>query len=119
MSAFVEKINDIETLFESDGNGYVRLWNLENNTLMKTIFCASCSLRGLCLWNSQYIIAASSDKSFKVIDFVNEKCVTSKSGQHANSLCSVRKIMHPKFGESLLTGSIDGSIKLWTNNQIA
>ena len=118
MSAFVEKINDIDTLFESDGNGYVRLWNLENNTLMKTICCMSCSLRGLCLWNSQYIIAASSDKSFKVIDFVNEKCVTSKSGQHANSLCSVRKIMHPKYGEALLTGSIDGSIKLWINNQI-
>ena len=119
MCAFVERIKNIETLFESDGNGYVRLWNLENNTLMKTIYCASCSLRGLCLWNSQYIIAASSDKSFKVIDFVNEKCVTSKSGQHANSLCSVRKIIHPKFGETLLTGSIDGSIKLWTNNQVA
>ena len=101
MSAFVEKINDIDTLFESDGNGYVRLWNLENNTLIKNIQCPSCSLRGLCLWNQQYIIAASSDKSFKVIDFTKEKFVTSISGQHFNSLCTVKKVRHPKYGESL------------------
>ena len=118
MSAFVEKINDIDTLFESDGNGYVRLWNLENNSLMKNIYCPSCSLRGLCLWNQQYVIVASSDKSFKIIDFVKEKCVNSIVGQHYNSLCSVKKIKHPKYGESLLSGSIDGSIKLWINNKL-
>jgi WD40 repeat protein len=114
MSAFADKINDIDVLFESDGNGYVRMWNLENNTLIKNIHCPSCSLRGLCLWNDQYILAASSDKSFKVIDFTKEKCVSSISGgQHYNSLCTLKKVKHPLYGESLLTGSIDGSIKLW------
>ena len=118
MSAFVEKLNDIETLFESDGNGYIRLWNLENNTCIKNIHCPSSSLRGICLWNDQYIIAASSDKSFKVVDFNKESCVASISGQHFNSLCTIRKIKHPKYGESLLTGSIDGNIKLWIINKI-
>lgn len=118
MSAFVEKINDVDTLFESDGNGYVRLWNLYDNSLMKTIHCPNSSLRGLCLWNDQYVIAASSDKSFKIIDFTQEKCVSSISGQHFNSLCTVKKVNHPIFGESLLTGSIDGTIKLWINNKI-
>ena len=116
MSAFVEKINNIDTLFESDGNGYVRLWNLDNNSLIKNIQCPSCSLRGLCLWNEKYVIAASSDKSYKVIDFTKEKCTSSVGGQHINSLCTIKKIKHPKYGESLLTGSIDGSIKLWINN---
>jgi len=118
MSAFVKYINDIETLFESDGNGYVRLWNLEKNTLIKEIHCNYCSLRGLCLWNQQYILAASSDKSFKVIDFVNQNCVLSLSGQHSNSLCTIKKINHPKYGECLITGSIDGSIKLWINKSL-
>ena len=118
MSAFVEKINDIDTLFESDGNGYVRLWNLENNKLIKNIHCHSCSLRGLCLWNQQYVIAAASDKSFKVIDVNNEKCVSSVEGHHLNSLCTIKKVRHPQYGESLLSGSIDGSIKLWINNKI-
>ena len=118
MSAFVEKINDVDTLFESDGNGYVRLWNLDNNKLIKNIHCPSCSLRGLCLWNQQYVIAASSDLSFKVIDICNQKCVSSISGQHLNSVCTIKKVRHPRYGESLLSGSIDGSIKLWINNKI-
>ena len=117
MSAFVEKINNIDTLFESDGNGYIRLWNLDNSTLIKNIHCPSCRLRGLCLWNEQYAIAASSDKSYKIIDYNKEKCVSSVSGQHFNSLCTIKKIKHPKYGESLLTGTIDGSIKLWTNSK--
>lgn len=118
MSAFVEKINDIDTLFESDGNGYIRLWNLDNNTLIKNIHCPSSSLRGLCIWNNQYIIAASSDKSFKVVDYQKESVVSSIAGQHYNSLCTIKKIKHPKYGESLLTGSIDGSIKLWINDKL-
>ena len=118
MCAFVQRINETETLFESDGNGYIRLWNLDNNQMMKQIHCPSCSLRGLCLWNQQYILSASSDKSFKIVDLSKEKCVASVSGQHFNSVCSVVKIKHPKYGESLLTGSIDGTIKLWINNKL-
>jgi len=118
MSAFVEKLNYIDTLFESDGNGYIRLWNLDNNTLIKNIHCPSSSLRGICIWNNQYIIAASSDKSFKVVDYLKESCVSSITGQHFNSLCTIKKIKHPKYGESLLTGSIDGSIKLWINDKL-
>ena len=35
---YVDKMNDIDTLFESDGKGYVRLWNLENHQLIKQAF---------------------------------------------------------------------------------
>ena len=118
MCAFVEKLNDIDTLFESDGKGDVRLWNLETHQLIKRIHCQGVSLRGLCLWNSKYILAASSDKSFKILDFENGELVASVSGQHYNSLCSIKKIMHPLYGESLLTGSIDGTIKLWVNKSL-
>ena len=118
MCAFVEKLNDIDTLFESDGKGDVRLWNLETHQLIKKISCKSVSLRGLCLWNSKYILAASSDKSFKILDFENGELVASVSGQHYNSLCSIKKIMHPLYGEALLTGSIDGTIKLWVNKSL-
>ena len=118
MCAFVEKINDIDTLFESDGKGDVRLWNLENHQLIKNIKCQSVSLRGLCLWNQKYILAASSDKCFKVIDLEKGELVCSVSGQHNNSMCTIKKIMHPLYGEGLLTGSIDGTIKLWINKNM-
>jgi WD40 repeat protein len=118
MCAFVDKMNDIDTLFESDGKGYVRLWNLENHQLIKSIQCQPFSLRGMTLWNQKYIIVASSDKSFKILDLEEGKLALSVSGQHVNSMCSVKKIMHPLYGESLLTGSIDGTIKLWINKSL-
>ena len=118
MCAFVEKMNDVDTLFESDGKGYVRLWNLETHQLIKSIQCQSISLRGMSLWNQKYIIVASSDKSFKILDLEKGELVSSVSGQHNNSMCSVKKIMHPLYGESLLTGSIDGTIKLWINKSL-
>ena len=118
MCAFVDKMNDIDTLFESDGKGYVRLWNLENHQLIKSIQVKTFSLRGMTLWNQKYIIVASSDKSFKILDLEEGTLACSISGQHFNSMCSVKKIMHPLYGESLLTGSIDGTIKLWINKNL-
>ena len=35
MSAFVERMNDINYLFESDGNGYLRIWNIEKKEIYK------------------------------------------------------------------------------------
>ena len=96
MSAFVKKINDINILFESDGKGYVRMWNLEKNEMIKSIRCISVSLRGLCLWNKKYLIAAASDKSFKIFDLEKEEMAHSISG-HVNSLCTIKKIMHPNM----------------------
>ena len=118
MCAFVEKVNEIDTLFESDGNGYVRLWNLETHQIIKSIQCQSVSLRGINLWNQKYIIAAASDKSFKILDLEKGELVGSVSGQHLNSLCSVKKVIHPLYGESLLSGSIDGTIRLWINKSL-
>ena len=66
------------------------------------------------LLNQKYIIASSSDESIKILDIEKQKCVKSLSGQHTDKVCCVRKIIHPKYGESLLSGSGDGSIKLWT-----
>ena len=116
MHAFVERINDVDTLFESDGKGDVRLWNLETHKMILCIHCQHVSLRGLVLWNQKYILAASSDKSFKILDLEKGELVLSVSGQHVNSICTLKKIVHPIYGEALLTGSIDGNIKLWVNN---
>lgn len=115
MSAFVESLGSVDYLFESDGNGIVRLWNLETNLIFKKIECPSCNLRGLCFWNKTHLIVASSDKTVKIINFMEEKVVASFGGFHTNSVCTAIKIKHPKYGESLLTGSIDGTIRLWIN----
>ena len=112
MSAFVEKMNDINYLFESDGNGYLRIWNIEKKEIYKSIQASGCNLRGICFWNDRFIIAASSDKGFKIFDLENNKNIITIHG-HESVLCTVQKIMHPVYGESLISSGIDGNIKLW------
>ena len=112
MSAFVEKMNDINYLFESDGNGYLRIWNIEKKEIYKSIQASGCNLRGICFWNDRFIIAASSDKGFKIFDLENNKNIITIHG-HESVLCTVQKIMHPLYGESLISSGIDGNIKLW------
>ena len=112
MSAFVERMNDINYLFESDGNGYLRIWNIEKKEIYKSIQASGCNLRGICFWNDRFIIAASSDKGFKIFDLENNKNIITIHG-HESVLCTVQKIMHPLYGESLISSGIDGNIKLW------
>ena len=112
MSAFVERMNDINYLFESDGNGYLRIWNIEKKEIYKSIQASGCNLRGICFWNDRFIIAASSDKGFKIFDLENNKNIITIHGLES-VLCTVQKIMHPLYGESLISSGIDGNIKLW------
>ena len=112
MSAFVERMNDINYLFESDGNGYLRIWNIEKKEIYKSIQASGCNLRGICFWNDRFIIAASSDKGFKIFDLENNKNIITIHG-HESVLCTVQKIIHPLYGESLISSGIDGNIKLW------
>jgi WD40 repeat protein len=111
MSAFVHDLYDVPHLYETDGNGHLRIWNINTGNIFKDIHVTGCNLRGLCLWNDTYVIAASSDKSFKIFD-IEKGSFTSISG-HDNVLCTIEKIEHPNYGECLLTSAIDGKIKLW------
>ena len=118
MSAFIEKLNNVDYLFESDGNGFLRIWNIENKTIYKEIQCKGCNFRGLCFWNEKYIIVASSDKGFKVVDI--ENCTFTHiggEGGHTNVLCTLQKIYHPFHGECLISSGIDGYIKLWITSE--
>ena len=117
MSAFVEKLNDINYLFESDGNGYLRIWNIEKKEIFKSIHASGCNLRGICFWSERYIIAASSDKGFKIFDLEKTDNISTIHG-HESVLCTVQKIMHPIYGESLISSGIDGNIKLWTQKKV-
>jgi len=119
MSAFVEKLKNIDYLFESDGNGYLRIWDIEKKIIYKEIQCKNCNFRGLCFWNERYIIVASSDKGFKVIDIENNSFthISSSPGGHTNVLCTVQKIYLPEYGECLLSSGIDGFILLWSTSE--
>ena len=85
---------------------------MKKKKFIKSIQASGCNLRGICFWNDRFIIAASSDKGFKIFDLENNKNIITIHG-HESVLCTVQKIMHPLYGESLISSGIDGNIKLW------
>jgi hypothetical protein len=112
MSACVKYIDAIPCLFGSDGNGNFNIWDIDSGNSILNIRIKKSCLRGVCIWNDEYVLVAGSDKCLNVIDLINKKVIGKIKG-HSNVICTVQKIIHPIYGESVLTGSIDGKIKIF------
>jgi WD40 repeat protein len=113
MSALVFEINDIQQLIESDGNGYIRTWNFHTGTPILCIMTGSViNLRGICIWNEQYLFSTGSDSQVKLYDLKKAIYVKGFLG-HTTTVCAVDKIVHPKYGECLISHALDGKLKLW------
>ena len=65
-------------------------------------------------WNNKYIIVADyKNKSFKIINLENE-IIKDIGKQHDDKVICIKKIYHPKYGESLISAAVDKTIKLWS-----
>ena len=113
MSVVINYIEENVVLIESDGNGYIRIWNFNTAELLKTIAShSSVNLRGICQWNDRYLFGAGNDNQVKLFDLEEGKFVTSFKS-HTSTVCTIEKIMHPKYGGCLVTQALDGKLKLW------
>jgi hypothetical protein len=57
-------------------------------------------------------VANRKKKSFKIINVENNSIIDIKSN-HTDELISIKKAVHPIYGESLLSAGRDRKIKLW------
>ena len=113
MSAVVNETIEQNILIESDGNGYIRMWDFHSANLIKSIPSSpTLNLRGICLWNDEYLFAAGNDYQVKLFDLNNGKFIKSFKA-HTSTVCSLEKIVHPKYGECLVSQGLDGKLKLW------
>ena len=113
MSALVNELINQQILLESDGNGYIRMWDFHTAYLLKTISSSpTLNLRGICLWNDNYLFAAGNDYQVKLFDLTNGKFIKSFKG-HTSTVCSIDKVVHPKYGECLISQGLDGKLKMW------
>ena len=113
MSVIVSEIKEKQILIESDGNGYIRMWEFHTAILLKTISLNSqIGLRGICLWNDDYLFAAGEDRQIKLFDLNSGKFIKSFIG-HTSTVCSLEKIVYPKYGECLISQGYDGKLKIW------
>ena len=103
-------------LIEADLLGYVRIWNFDTGVLLKKYLIGQkLKLRGICLWDDNYLYVGASDKKVKLIDLKNGEIVDNlKCGE---SVCTIKKINSYKYGECLLLQgkSNNEQIKLWKN----
>jgi len=114
MSAHVVEKKDKTFLIESDGSGNVRSWDFFTGILLSTVSSAGVNLRGICIWNDQFVISSGSDSSVKIYDVENSK-LTKSIVNHNSTVCSVLKIYIPKLGECLISHALDGKLKLYAN----
>ena len=116
MSAMVYEIKEQQILIESDGNGYIRLWEFHKANLINSIFTNyMANLRGICLWNDRYLFAGASDHQIKLFDIIEGKFIKCFK-EHTSGVCTLDKIKSKRYGECLLSQGLDGKIKIWSKN---
>ena len=115
-------INDYQIevikLIASSKSGNIRIWDFNNGILLSEIRVSNYYLESFSLWNNQYLFVGCGDKTIKLIDIDIGKTIKKLNG-HSNSVISIKKIIHPYFGECLVSqGYEKNQIKLWINNNL-
>ena len=119
-SGFVHKEDDVDYLYVCNNWSEICIWNLISKELVKNIKvsvkCDNIRLYGLLLWNENYLVVIDDTRNaIKIIDLKQDKVISSTNYRHNESVRCVKRIKHKIYGECLLTGGDDYSIKLWKN----
>ena len=102
-------------LIESSNDGYIRIWDFHLAHLLSKIQISSQGLNGLCLVNENNLFVACEDKALKLID-INQGKILRSLKDHKDEVITIKKIFHPKFGESLISQGYGKSpIIVWIN----
>ena len=116
-SIVIDDTKDVVKLIESSGDGFIRIWKFHNGMLLNRINTGKNELRGICLWNSNYLFVGCTDNTIKLVEINNGIVIKSLDGYN-NEVCTIKKTKHPTFGECILSqGWENEPIKLWINNQ--
>ena len=115
-SIIIDDKNEIVKLIESSKDGKIRIFNFHSGDLLKKIKVCNLYLVSICLWNNEYLFAACGDKTVKLVELKEGKIVK-KLSEHKESVITLKKIIHPIYGECLVSqGKEKSQIKLWIIN---
>jgi len=98
--------------------GIIRIWDFHSGKLLNKLKINDYDLRGMCLWNNDYLLVGSYDSSIKVINL--KKMIIARSlNNHDNYVITIKKIYHPLYGDCLISqGWKDDQIRLWSSNNL-
>ena len=117
-SIIIKKNKENIELIESCSDGNIRIWDFHSGILLNKIKVSSGGLRDICLWNDNYIFVGCIDNSIKLIELRNNKIIKTLT-EHNNWILTITKIIHPKYGECLISQNWEhSSIKIWVSKKI-
>ena len=114
----VIKQNNNDYLFAISYNGYINIFDLNNKLYLKNIYCEyNNNFCSIIQWNVNYLIITINGK-IQIFDIFQKKIISSIKVNNNKRYIYLKKMVHPYFGESLLTIESDSSIKLWAIKEI-
>ena len=109
----IDDKDEIVKLFDSCEDGYIRIWNFHSGIMIHKFLVSRDCLYDLCLWDENYLLVASQDKTIKLVDLKTNKVVKSLEG-HNQYVITLQKINHFQYGTFLLShGFENDQIKIW------
>ena len=113
MRIIIDDSDKIIKMIESSCKGIIRIFDFHSGKLLKKINVYNDRLNSICLWNKDYLFVGCADKSIKLIDLNTKKVIKDLNG-HKERILSIKRIIHPKYGECLISQDAGKSqIKLW------
>ena len=111
-SVIVQKIDKIVKIFESSGDGFIRIWNFHSGELLNKIKIGV-RLYSICLWNENFLLVGCEDNTIKLID-LNYKLVIQNLAGHKNWVLTLQKLFLPIYGECFISQNWgESSLKIW------
>ena len=94
--------NNIVELIVSGDDGFIRIWDFHTADLITKIETDKNCIYSLYLWNENYLFGASEDARIKLID-LKAGVIIKELRAHKKMVCTIKKIIHPIFGECLIS----------------
>ena len=111
-SVIINDKEEIIKMIESSTGGNIRIWNFHTGELLNQIKIINNLLKGICLWNNEYLFIACGDKTIKLLELKSGKIIKELFG-HNDKVVYIQIISHPKYGKCLLSQD-KNEIKIWT-----
>ncbi len=113
MSIIIDDTEKVIKMIESSCDGYIKIWDFHSAKLLNKIYINGDWLYGICLWNKDYLFVGCKENVIKLIELKKNKIIKILEG-HENKVLTVKNIIHPKYGECLISQNADRStIKIW------
>ena len=110
LSLAINDKNEIVKLISSGIGGYVKIWDFISGELLKIIDSGLTENYGICIWNNSRMYIGAKNYNILVI---NQDKLRDKIWGYGNITSTLKKIIHPKYGEFLIGQGCGGPLTIW------